>query len=253
MPETHASHIGGSSFKRLYECPGSFLAAAGIVAPVHDAATRGTALHTCAEMIADDPGFDPQTLLGAKIEDYEITQADIDDALSCVVEAMARLRAEGAFEFEIEPNVASTDPRLDGCSGWIDLLVRHPAMKTVTVLDWKFGRQDVSPVENLQGQFYAAMAAIDEHVSDLFEGMKHVRIVIVQPNTDADVWQEWTFPIEELHNVRATIAATRQIMTQPNAPMKKGSWCHFCPKKPTCNKWTEIAMALPYDKEVADL
>lgn len=254
MPEAHARVLGGSSFKRISTCVPSWRLSQGIVAPEHDAATRGTALHSVAELLADDTDLDIQAFVGATVGGYEITQDDVGRDLAAVVAAMRRLRAEGPMEYEIEPNVKSDLPEYEGCSGWIDIIAYHAKTRTVTVLDWKFGRMDVSPVELPQGLFYAAMGQIDPDVGDLFADAQHVRIVIVQPNGTGDVWQEWTCPISRLEEVRATIRTVRLMALQEDGgDLTKGEHCHFCPKKPTCKAWTEIAMALPFDKEVADL
>jgi hypothetical protein len=137
----HSSIVGGSTAKRVINCPASVkLAAAMPPKPSSRYADKGTLLHNAmAVILGPDPQI-PEQLLGMTYEQEEIDIDDIDDKLKVALAALDELDPLKEGDIAVEQRV---EFGLPGVFGSCDLLMR--AEDTAIVLDWKFG--DGVPVE----------------------------------------------------------------------------------------------------------
>ena len=139
--------------------------------------------------------------------------------------------------------------------GIVDASVHKEAQKGLIVTDYKDGYVPVEVVDNAQLKYYA----LGELGKDNPRGIERVSLCIVQPKAnhqDGPV-RYWEISAEELikwgYEVLAPAARATDL---PNAPIKVGPWCKYCPANTrTCQGVTETALTLaPYvaGKEVMD-
>ena len=132
----HSSIVGGSTAKRVINCPGSVALVAKMPPkPSSKFADEGTLLHNViAEIImSDNP---PEHYLGHKYESQVLTQELIDYKLKPALAALDEIDPNKEMEIEAETSVNFGD-LLPGVFGSTDLIGR---MRTrAVVLDLKFG------------------------------------------------------------------------------------------------------------------
>ena len=128
-----------------------------------------------------------------------------------------------------------------GCFGTADAVVYHPATKVLHVIDLKYGQGiAVEARENTQLQYYGLGALIAARVP-----CETVTMTIVQPRCDhpAGPVRSWSMPAVEMLHFAADLADFARATENPNAAVKPGEWCRFCPAAPVCPSLNEKAVA----------
>lgn len=244
IDHTHRAHskiAGGSTADRVINCPASVkeLLALPDIDSSSPAAERGTALHEAMEYyLANDVEI---TELGGMIFNrHEIDAELMNEALIPAAEAFAHYEAmcehEGGLEFAIEQSVEITDMPVPEVFGTCDILGR--TQRRTVVWDWKFGRGEVSPINNAQGLFYGA-GALCTMPSMFGEGDEWpVDIVICQPADAEDgkpCYKRWTTTVGDLLDFMDTLeAAIKDAMESDNPKRSRGSHCQWAQCKVTC-------------------
>jgi len=260
-PAAHSTTVGGSSAAQIIQCPGSYnllrdLKAAMPNAPEesNEAADRGTALHEAmAELVNYDPE-DPEVVIGQEFYGRVISYDDYRDTIAPALEAFDNFcdlcEHEGGLSFLVETQVEM--PGIPDSFGTSDLIGRTD-QRTV-ILDWKFGFNEVDPVENAQGLYYGRAA---QHTRpDMFgEGDDWpVEIIIVQPQPDP-VLKRWSTTAGALEAFRMRLVAKYSEAIGSDAPtFAKGPACRYCKGKPLCPAYGALLDDLPdarYDIETA--
>lgn len=220
----HSSIVGGSTAKRVINCPGSVALVAQMPPqPSSSYADEGTLLHTIiANCLTDD--LHPDVFLGARHGDVELTHDLIDLKLLPALGALDEISK--TMEYAVEQRV-DFGKKLPGVFGSADLVGRDG--DRAIVLDWKFGSGViVTAEENEQLMFYAAAAR--RTLPWAFKGVKEVELVIVQP---PDV-RRWTTTLARLDRFEAELSAAVAAASLPDAPLKDGEHCRWCAAKPLC-------------------
>jgi hypothetical protein len=228
----HSNIVGGSTAKRVMNCPGSVALVQKMPPqPSNKYADEGTLLHNViAEIVMSDK--QPEHYLGTKYNDIVLTQELIDEKLKIALAALDEIDPNKEMEIEAETRVGFGD-LLPGVFGSTDLIGRIG--NKAIVLDWKFGDGVAVEVEeNPQLMFYAAASMRTEASKWAFEGVDEIEMVIVQP---PQVKRWVTTPARIASFERDLVSAVKQA-EKPDAPIVTGSHCRWCTAKPICPQMT---------------
>jgi hypothetical protein len=228
----HSNIVGGSTAKRVINCPGS-VALVQKMPPQssNKYADEGTLLHNVIAdiVMTDNP---PEHYLGAKYEDQVLTQELIDNKLKVAMAALDEIDPTKEMEIEAETRVGFGD-LLPGVFGSTDLIgrIRNRAI----VLDWKFGDGVAVEVEeNPQLMFYAAASMRTEQAKWAFEGVDEIECVIVQPPQV----KRWVTTPKRIAEFELQLVQAVKLAQKPDAELKTGDHCRWCAAKPICPQMT---------------
>jgi hypothetical protein len=270
-PARPHSEIGASSAHRWLECPGSVALSRDLPKRSSEEADEGTAHHTIASDCLGS-NQDAWEHVGRVVEvgDEEggvRRSFVIDDAGAEAVQVYLNAIRGDIAEYATGPSNEpdwGTPPRVfveqgfhlvhvdEGAYGTADCAVHFPDWKLLRVYDYKHGKGlAVDVVENPQLLYYALGALVELASGEVNLGdIEDVELVVVQPRcTSGDTlvhrWRTTKdYVTNFMHNVlRPGIAKTRE----PNAPLKAGDHCRFCPAKqagvcPVLNKALDRAI-----------
>lgn len=224
----HSKIVGGSTAKRVINCPGSVALVQKMPPQVESKyAAEGTLLHACMEdLLADGE-------MGDVIAKNKLTD-DQANKLQFCLDALDEIDPDQKMVFNQEVEVSFEGVKgLEGVFGNVDLIGRLG--DRVIVLDWKFGDGVmVDAEENPQGLFYAAAAMRTKSMSWAFYDARDIEIVIVQPPSV----RRWVTTFERVLSFRDELARAVKQAAKPDAPLAIGDWCRWCTGKPICPKMT---------------
>jgi hypothetical protein len=233
---TMASHsliVGGSTAKRVINCPGSVALVAKM--PPKDSssyADRGTLLHNAMATILDSDTVTPESMLWTTYKGETLTGELLNEKILPALAALDEIDPEGVMEYAVE-TVVGFGAYLPGVFGSADLLGRLGSR--AVVLDWKFGDGvAVSAEENEQGLFYAAAAMRTPETAWVFEGVEEVEIVIVQP----PAVKRWVTTVKRVKEFERSLKRAVKASQMPDAAIVVGDHCRWCSAKPLCPKMT---------------
>jgi hypothetical protein len=156
----------------------------------------------------------------------------IDQKLQPALDLLDTLDPEWKMQYAIETRVGF-GAYLPGAFGSCDVLGRLG--DTAYVIDWKFGDGIVVDAEeNEQLMFYAAAAMRTPEAAWVFEGATSIECVIIQPPSI----RRWTTTPKRIGQFARQLKKAVKIASLPDATLKAGSHCRFCPAKPTCPQMT---------------
>ena len=224
----HSRIVGGSSAKRVINCPGSVaLVDTMPPQPSSSYADEGTLLHIIIGLVLESDAS-PARFIGRIYADTEFTEDLLDCKITPALKALDEIDPDKTMEFTVE-SVVSFGDFLPGVFGSADLLGRIG--NRVVVLDWKFGDGVTVEVEdNAQHLFYAAAAMRTPGLEWLFNGVTEVELVIVQP----PYIRRWTTTPARVADFETELLRAVKLSRQPDAPMAHGDHCRWCPAKPIC-------------------
>jgi len=224
----HSNIVGGSTAKRVINCPGSVTLVQKMPPkPSSEHADRGTLLHdVIAQMLEHNkPASD---FLGAKYADQILTQELIDEKLTPALEALDEVDPTQNMVYEVETRVGFGD-LLPGVFGSTDLIGRVGSR--AVVLDWKFGDGVVvDAVENPQLMFYAAASMRTPEAAWAFDGAEEIELIIVQP----PAIRRWVTTKERIAAFELELVAAVKAAQRPDAKIAHGDHCRWCAAKPIC-------------------
>jgi len=214
----HSKIVGGSTAKRVINCPGSVALVAEMPPqPSSSYAEEGTLLHN-----------EISEFLGNLDYRFTCSQELIQDKLKPALDLLDEVDPDKTMEYEVETRVGFGD-LLPGVFGSTDLMGRIGGK--AIILDWKFGSGVPVPAEeNEQLMFYAAAAMRTPEAQWVFDGATEVELVIIQP----PAIKRWTTTIERIKQFEQTLIKAVKIAQQPDAPLKHGDHCRWCSAKPVC-------------------
>jgi hypothetical protein len=224
----HSNIVGGSTAKRVINCPGSVALVAKMPPkPSSKYADEGTLLHdTIAEMLRT--GLPPEYYYGDTYEGQELTRELSDEKLVPAMAALNQIDPKKEMEYDVETSVDFGD-LLPGVFGSTDLIGRIGTR--AVVLDWKFGDGVAVEVEeNPQLMFYAAAAMRTESAKWAFEGVTEIEMVIVQP----PAVKRWVTTPERIAAFELQLVQAVKASEKPNAKLETGAHCRWCAAKPVC-------------------
>ena len=228
----HSSVVGGSTAKRVMNCPGSVaLCATMPPRPSSKYADEGTLLHNIiSEVLETDKA--PIEFLGMKYNDVVFTKELLEDKLFPALDLLDEVDPKKEMEYATETRVGFGD-FLPDVFGSTDLLGRIGSR--AIVLDWKFGSGvAVEAEENPQLMFYAAAAMRTDASKWVFEGATEIECIIVQPPEI----KRWVTTPERIKQFEQELKFAVQQAQKPNAPLEHGEHCRWCAAKPVCPKMT---------------
>ena len=231
----HSSIVGGSTAKRVINCPGSVALVAKMPPkPSSKYAEEGTLLHDAiSHFLGEDGGA-----FGAPIE-------LIEEKLLPALALLDEVDPDKTMEYEVETRVGFGD-LLPGVIGSTDLMGRIG--NKAIILDWKFGSGVPVPAEeNEQLMFYAAAAMRTPEAQWVFDGATEVELIIIQP----PAIKRWTTTIARIKEFEQTLIKAVKLAEQPDAPLKNGDHCRWCAAKPVCPIMTgavDRAVAIKMEK-----
>jgi hypothetical protein len=222
----HSNIVGGSTAKRVINCPGSVkLVQKMPPQPSSKYADQGTLLHNAMDAILSSRA----DVLGMKYKDQILTNELYDEKIA---PALAALDELGDIEYATETRVGFGD-LLPGVFGSTDLVGRIG--NKAVVLDWKFGSGVPVPAEeNEQLLFYAAAAMRTESLKWAFEGVTEIECVIVQP----PFTKRWTTTVERVKQFELELVQAVKAAMQDDAGLSQGDHCRWCAAKPICPQMT---------------
>ena len=231
----HSKIVGGSTAKRVINCPGSVALCAEMPPqPSSSYAEEGTMLHDAISEFLGTTGYR-----------FTCSQELIEDKLMPALELLNEVDPDKEMLYEVETRVGFGD-LLPGVFGSTDLMGRIG--NKAIILDWKFGAGVPVPAEeNEQLMFYAAAAMRTPEAQWVFDGATEVELIIIQP----PAIKRWTTTIERIKQFEQTLVKAVKIAQQPDAPLKHGDHCRWCAAKPVCPIMTgavDRAVALKMDK-----
>lgn len=231
----HSKIVGGSTAKRVINCPGSVALVAEMPPqPSSSYAEEGTALHNAiSDFLGEDGGS------------FSVSPELIEDKLLPALALLDEVDPNREMTYEVETRVGFGD-LLPGVFGSTDLMGRIG--NKAIILDWKFGAGVPVPAEeNEQLMFYAAAAMRTPEAQWVFDGATEVELVIIQP----PAIKRWTTTIKRIKDFEQTLVKAVKIAQQPDAPLKHGDHCRWCAAKPICPIMTgavDRAVALKMEK-----
>jgi hypothetical protein len=231
----HSNIVGGSTAKRVINCPGSVALVAQMPPkPSSVYADTGTLLHN---IIADvlDSNAKPEDFIGMVHESVTFDQDLLERKLLPALAALNDIDPDRQMEYATETIVGFGD-LLPGVFGSGDLIGRID--DTAYIVDWKFGDGVAVDVEeNPQLMFYAAAAMRTPVVQWAFEGATKVELVIVQP----PYVKRWETTPRRIQLFEKELIAAVKAAQRPDAPLAQGDWCRWCAAKAICPLMTGAA------------
>jgi len=231
----HSTIVGGSTAKRVINCPGSVALVAKMPPkPSSVYADTGTLLHNVIADVLDGKAT-PQDFLGAVHADVTLDQDLIDRKLMPALAALNEIDPDKQMEYETEVIVGFGD-LLPDVFGSADIVGRIG--DTAYIVDWKFGDGVVVDVEeNPQLMFYAAAAMRTPVAQWAFEGATKVELVIVQP----PYVKRWETTPRRIQLFEKELMQAVKLAQRPDAPLAQGEWCRWCAAKAVCPIMTGAA------------
>jgi hypothetical protein len=227
------ARLSASSAHRWTHCPGSARAGSGTSSAYADEGTRAHALAEEALFRGRNADLAAASL---GIDDAEMIQA-VQVYLDECEAIMAR--TGGAFLVEQRVSLADLNPP-EPMFGTCDFLAYDRDNRTLYVRDLKYGKGvRVEADGNVQLRYYALGALLsmgaDAPVSVVNAG-------IVQPRQDDPV-RLTEFDVVELLEWGAWLIDRAREAARPDAPVRAGTWCRFCPASGTCAARAADALA----------
>ena len=231
----HSNIVGGSTAKRVINCPGSVALVQKMPPRLGGKdADMGTLCHNAMAALLEDPSLEVRSVLGMKYNDQVMTEELIDEKIVPAMLALNEIDPDADMEYRIESHVNFGD-LLPGVFGSADLIGRINGR--AVVLDWKFGRGEVDVEENEQLLFYAAAAMRTKGLEWAFTGVQEIECVIVQP----PAVKRWTTTVARVKQFERDLVAAVTTSAHSYAPLNIGDHCRYCPAKPICPQMTGAA------------
>lgn len=229
----HSNIVGGSTAKRVINCPGSVALVQKMPPkPSSEHADRGTLLHDAISEFLDQDGKPVTAWLGKTYKDQVLTQELLDEKLVVALAALDEIDPKKELMYEVETRVGFGD-LLPGVFGSTDLVGRIGSR--AVVLDWKFGDGVVvTAEENEQLMFYAAAAMRTAETAWAFEGADEIELIIVQP----PVVRRWVTDKARIAQFERDLVKAVKAAQLPDAKIQHGDHCRWCAAKPICPKMT---------------
>ena len=233
---------GGSTAARTINCPGWVNQSKNIPpAPASEHALRGSAIHALFERGMLDPDYQPEpgavALDGG--ETFALSAEDIAEAvLPCydaAEELLSTYNCNHNVEFEL---FVQRDAETGGSA---DLAALSDDGKVLVIGDVKSGGVPVY-AENLEQLLFYAWLVLDAYADWDTSQVEKLALAIIQPcNRKENILDVWEVAIEKIDDFEQTMLAAIRQSKHPQAPLKAGDHCKYCPALPVCPEKTGLA------------
>jgi len=213
---TH-SPIGASSMYRWAECPGSVALSEGIVSESSAYAEEGTEAHELGATWLKGNGKTPECDDDEMLDNVRIYV----DYVFGLLGSRCKLFVEHGFDLsDVYP----------GAYGTNDAAVYDGVNKILHVIDLKYGAGIYVSARNNPQLRYYALGALLELQKEGHE-VETVVMTIVQPRctTIEGAARSETIDAVDLMEFAADLVMYAKRTAEPNAPLKAGDHCRFCP------------------------
>ena len=229
----HSNIVGGSTAKRVINCPASIKLCQQMPERASSKyADEGTLLHDVMSSILGSDTTLPESLIGKTYNDEVFTDELLQDKVLPALAAVDEIDPSQTMQYEVETEVSFGD-YLPDVFGSTDLIGRIG--DRAIVLDWKFGNGVVVDAqENDQLMFYAAAAMRTEATKWAFDGATEIELIIVQP----PVIRRWVTDRKRIQRFEHDLKAAVELKEPFYAA---GDHCRWCAGKPLCPKMNGAA------------
>jgi len=232
---SHAK-LSASSSARWLACPPSALLNAKVADTASDFAKEGTCAHELAE-------YKVNKFLGHNVRDptenLDFFDAEMEECtdsyLQYITEETAKYRKP----------VVMVEQRLDFSAyvpdgfGTGDCII--VADETLTVIDFKYGKNVLVSSENNSQMMLYALGALD--LFDILYDITEIKMVIFQPRMQNV--SEYTMTVNDLLNwAEHTLKPAAALAAEGKGEFQVGEHCRFCKVKATCRKRAEHNLML---------
>ena len=220
----HSKIVGGSTAKRVMNCPGSVALCAKMPPQAETQyMAQGTMLHDVMARILGSDNMRPEDAIKGELLDTKVRIA---------LELLGEVDPDLTMDYEVEIEV-DFGRHIPGVFGSCDLVGRIG--QRAIVLDWKFGDGVmVDAQENEQLMFYAAAAMRTAETAWAFSGVDEVELVIIQP----PAIRRWVTTPARIKQFELDLKAAVKASQSPDAALKLGDHCRWCTAKPVCPQMT---------------
>jgi hypothetical protein len=132
-----------------------------------------------------------------------------------------------SIEMKVDPGKVFNRDDLWGTS---DIVIEHSSH--LTVLDFKYGRWPVDPVNSKQLQIYAIGAAAQS-----LKRIESFTLGIIQPRTEGPPMKLWEIDRNGMTDFARQLAKAAEATDDPAAKRVPGDHCTFCKAKPICPEY----------------
>jgi hypothetical protein len=218
------SSVGGSSAKRIMECPGSMLLCEKYPSRSSEFAEEGTAGHEAIDMILQGKTKDDRDVIGLTFNKIVITEEFFDEAIAPALQIFDDLQRElGDIDFYNEQRVVF--PGIDGAFGTVDIV--GTSRDRTVVLDWKLG---------------AGVPVMAQETDQFFDRDKPIEMFIVSPRArEGEPMTRWMTSYLQLEAFAIDLKHAVDRALEPDAPFKLGPHCQFCSGKVGCPLYNNLA------------
>ena len=261
----HHARLSPSSASRWMNCPGSIREIGDAPSTAGMPAMMGTAAHKVIEFMLQNNKLD-----AAEFQNFivQVEKAGTEETLIFASDdPLALSEKPGWFAFPVNDEMVygvqtmidevervrgeMTDPVLyterfldmswldDRLGGTADVtLVDMLGDGWIHLFDYKNGRVVVEVVDNEQMGNYA-VGLLHEH-----PGALGVIVHLVQPNAvhEDGIIRASIYPANELKQFEAKLKEAADATSKPNAPLRAGDWCMYCPAKESCEEFAALAL-----------
>ena len=224
----HSLIVGGSTAKRVINCPGSVALVATMPQQEGSSyANEGSLLHEAIAIVLDT-ACAPEDMVGFEAHGLTLTQELLERKLLPALNLLNDYDPQTKLEFKTE-EVVSFGDLMPGVFGSSDIVGRLEGR--AVILDWKFGDGVmVEAEENMQLMFYAAAAMRTPACAWAFDGVTEIDCVIIQP----PYIRVWTTTLDRIAAFERQLVRAVAASGLPKAPLADGDWCKWCTAKPIC-------------------
>ena len=224
----HSLIVGGSTAKRVINCPGSVALVATMPQQEGSSyANEGSLLHEAIAIVLDT-ACAPEDMVGFEAHGLTLTQDLLERKLLPALNLLNDYDPQTKLEFKTE-EVVSFGDLMPGVFGSSDIVGRLEGR--AVILDWKFGDGVmVEAEENMQLMFYAAAAMRTPACAWAFDGVTEIDCVIIQP----PYIRVWTTTLDRIAAFERQLVRAVAASGLPSAPLADGDWCKWCTAKPIC-------------------
>lgn len=241
------SKLGASSYERYKNCPGSIRESEGIEKTESEYAKDGSFAHGVAEKMLKGERMRVGKTVTVAINGVDETRVLDEETLEAVTVyvdfVMNYNKPEWLHFIERKFDLTKYHP---GLFGTADAVLYHPATKKLIVVDYKHGQGVAVEIEkedrpNPQLMFYGLGA-----LHDLNLPVREVELAIIQPrcyHVDGPIRSKRVLPMELL-DFSFELIDDAKATEAPDAPLKSGYHCKFCPAAHKCPELKAKAMVM---------
>ena len=260
----HHARLSPSSASRWMNCPGSIRLIGDTPSTAGPAAMMGTAAHKVIEFMLQNGKTDASEFQGYIVQVHG--PGTEESLIFAPGDPLALSEKPGWFAFPVNDQMVNgvqtmidevervrgdmMEPTLyterfldmswldDRLGGTADVTLVDVFDDWIHLFDYKNGRVIVEVVDNEQMGNYA-VGLLHEHPDKA-----GVVVHLVQPNASHEdgVVREAMYTALELRAFEEKLKEAADATSKPNAPLRAGEWCVYCPAKESCKAFAALAL-----------